>query len=147
VAEIVPVTLVAKLQEAPAGSAAPARLMLFELATAVIVPPPQLPVNPLGEDTVRPDGKVSVKPMPLSDSAAFGFERLKVSAVVPFNATLAAPKTFAIVGGSLAGGEPPAADEPPPQLAFQSRLKAAARHSDTACDFLRNAGAFTRSSL
>ena len=45
-----------------------------------------------------------MKPMPLSDIAVLGFDRLKVSDVLPFKATLAAPKTFEIAGANLTGG-------------------------------------------
>ena len=99
-----PATFTAKVHEAPAAKLEPDRLTLFEQAAAVIVPPPQVPVNPLGVDTVSPDGRVSAKPIPLRELAEFGLDRLKVSVVVPFNATLAAPKVFAIVGGNMVGG-------------------------------------------
>src|SRR5580700_7517174 len=101
---IMPTTLTANVQEAPAARLAPERPTLFEPAAAVIVPPPQLPARPLGVATVSPDGKASVKPIPLNEIAVFGFDRLKVRDVLPFNDTLAAPKTFAIAGGKLAGG-------------------------------------------
>src|SRR5580693_8232806 len=91
---VVATTLTENVQEAPAARLAPDRLTLFEPAAAVIVPAPQLPVNPLGVDTVSPDGKVSVKPMPFKEVAELGLDKLKVSVVVPFNATLVAPKAF-----------------------------------------------------
>src|SRR5580704_16254572 len=94
VPEIVPVTFAAKMHEAPAARAALERLTLFDPAAAVIVPPPQFPVKPLGVLTTCPEGNVSVKPMPLRELAVLGFERLKVSDVLPFRATLAAPKAF-----------------------------------------------------
>jgi hypothetical protein len=128
VPEVVPVTFTAKVHEEPAAKVAAERLTLFEPAAAVIVPPAQVPVNPLGVATVSPDGKVSVKPTPLREMPALGFDRLKVSIVVPFSATLAAPKIFEMAGGNLAGGggllDP---DEPPPQAAFQSKMKATPR--------------------
>src|ERR1700728_1289721 len=99
--EVVPVTFTAKVHEAPAARVAPERLTLFEPADAAIVPPPQFPVKPLGVLTTCPEGKVSVKPMPLRELAVLGFERLKVSDVLPFRAMLAAPNAFEIVGGSL----------------------------------------------
>ena len=71
---VVPATFIAKVQEAPAARLAPERLMLFEPAAAVMVPPPQLPVNPFGVDTVSPAGRVSVKPIPLNEVAALGFD-------------------------------------------------------------------------
>lgn len=145
---VVPTTLTANVQEAPAARLAPERLTLFEPAAAVIVPPPQLPARPLGDATPRPDGKGSVKPMPLKEIAVLGFDRLKVSDVVPFNETLAAPKTFAIVGGKLVGGggvlDP---DELPPQPIFETKLRAIPRHSDAECTFLQDVGLVFRSSL
>jgi hypothetical protein len=101
VPEVVPVTFTAKVHEVLAVRVAAERLTLFEPADAVIVPPPQLPVKPLGVLTTWPEGKVSVKPMPLSEFAVFGFDRLKVSEVEPFKAMLAAPKAFEIADGSL----------------------------------------------
>src|SRR5580658_2298174 len=98
---LVPATFTANVQEVAAAKLAPDRLTLFEPAAAVIVPPPQLPVNPFGVDTVSPVGRVSVKPIPLREVAVLGFDRLKVSVVLPFNATLAAPNALAIVGGSF----------------------------------------------
>src|ERR1700685_4664485 len=101
---VVPATFIAKVQEAPAARLAPERLMLFEPAAAVMVPPPQPPVSPFGVDTVSPAGRVSVEPIPLNEVAALGFDRLKVSVVLPFNATLAVPNAFEMVGGNFAGG-------------------------------------------
>ena len=63
----VPVTLTEKVQDVLAARLAPERLTLFEAATAVIVPPPQEPVSPLGVETTRPAGNVSLNPTP--DSA------------------------------------------------------------------------------
>ncbi|MBK7660155.1 MAG: hypothetical protein IPJ28_13885 [Betaproteobacteria bacterium] len=57
-------TLTEKLQVLFAASVAPDRLTAPEPAVAVIVPPPQLPVRPLGVATSRPKGSVSVKPTP-----------------------------------------------------------------------------------
>jgi hypothetical protein len=62
---VVPVTLIVKVHEVPAARVAPDRLTTFEPAVAVIVPPPQEPVNPFGVETTRPAGNVSLKPMPL----------------------------------------------------------------------------------
>ena len=61
----VPVTFTENVQEAPAARVPPDRLMLFEPVIAVIVPPHE-PVRPLGVDTLRPDGRVSVKARPVS---------------------------------------------------------------------------------
>src|ERR1700690_2612324 len=98
---VVPAMFTAKVHEAPATRVAPARLTLLEPALAMIVPPPQVPVKPLGVDTVSPEGRVSVKPIPLKDKPELGFDRLNVSEVLPFNDTLVAPNFFAIVGGNF----------------------------------------------
>jgi hypothetical protein len=97
---------------------------------------------------VSPAGRESVKPMPLREIATLGFERLKVSDVVPFNETLAAPKTLAMVGGNFTGGGGlPDPDEPPPQAALQSKLNAMPRVSDAKRTFIWNIGAVFISSL
>ena len=57
----VPVTLTENEQVVPAASAAPERLTTPVPAVAVIVPPPQDPLNPLGVETVNPAGSVSLK--------------------------------------------------------------------------------------
>ena len=81
----------------PAGATvAPARLMLLDPATAVIVPP-QEPVNPFGVATTSPAGNVSLKPTPVN-GVAFGFVILKVRLVVPPNGIVsAAAETASIV--------------------------------------------------
>jgi len=49
----------------------PASVMVFE--PAVIVPPPQLPVKPLGAATASPAGNVSLKATPVSDEVVLLF--------------------------------------------------------------------------
>ncbi len=126
---LVAVTSTVKVHEALAARVAPDTLTLPDPAAAVIVPPPQLPVKPLGVETVSPAGSVSVKPIPLRERAELGFDRLKVSDVLPFNGTLTAPNIFAMVGGNLVGGGGP--PEPPPQATFQRRPVTMKRRSDT----------------
>src|SRR5580704_7436688 len=121
---VAPKTFTAKVHEVAAARLAPDRLTLFEPAAAVMVPPPQLPVSPFGVDTVSPAGRVSVKPIPLREMAVLGFDKLKVSVVLPFNATLAAPNAFEMVGGNLVGGGE-LLDDPLPQPRFQRRLTTA----------------------
>jgi hypothetical protein len=129
--EVVPTTFTVKVHDAPAASAAPDKLTPVEPLAAVIVPPPHVPVKPLGDDTVSPDGMVSVKPIPLSDKLLLGFEIVNVRVVLPFNATLAPPNAFPMVGGSfVGGGEPP---DDPPQPEFQSRLTTVKIKSDANC--------------
>jgi len=62
----IPVTFTEKVHDALAASDAPVRLITFVFCVAVIVPPPQAPVRPLGVETTRPAGKVSLKPTPVS---------------------------------------------------------------------------------
>src|SRR5580658_886747 len=127
---VVPVTITAKVHEAPAASVAPDSTTLFDPAAAVIVPPPQVPVNPLGVDTAKPAGRVSVKLMPLKDELGLGFDKLKVSEMLALSATLVDPKLFAIVGAFVAGGVPPP-DDPPPQLTQNNRLTIIPANSDS----------------
>ena len=61
-----PVTFTETVHEAPAASVPPDRLMLFEPALAVMIPPSHEPVRPLGVDTISPEGSVSVKVRPVS---------------------------------------------------------------------------------
>ena len=58
--------------------AAPERVTVDEPATAVIVPPPQLPVNAFGVETTRPNGKASKNPIPVSVCPPCVLARLKV---------------------------------------------------------------------
>jgi len=76
--------------------------MLPDPAVAVIVPPPHLPVRPLGVETTRPAGKVSVKPTPVNVVEPLGLVMVKLSEVELFSTTLPEPKDFAIVGGTIA---------------------------------------------
>jgi hypothetical protein len=96
----VPVTFTENVQEALAASVAPDRLMTFVPVVAVIVPPPQVPVKPLGVETTSPAGKVSLKPTPVSEIVLFGLLMVKLSEVDPFSGIDAAPKTLVIVGGA-----------------------------------------------
>ena len=58
---VVAVTFTEKVQELLAGKVAPLRIIEVAFGTAVIVPPPQLPLSPFGEETLSPDGNGSVK--------------------------------------------------------------------------------------
>src|SRR5882672_8132455 len=95
---VVPVTFTETVHDALEASVPAERLMLPDPATAVAVPP-QVLFNALGVATTRPEGRVSVKAMPLSVRVVFGLVMVKVSDVVPFSGMLAAPKTLVIVGG------------------------------------------------
>jgi hypothetical protein len=94
-----PVTFTLKVQDALAANVAPARLTLPDPAKAVIVPPPQVPVNPFGVATAKPAGSESVNATPVNVDVEFGLFTANVSEVEPFSATLAAPNVFAIDGG------------------------------------------------
>jgi hypothetical protein len=95
-----PVTFTTMVQEPETGSVAPDREMEELPADAVIVPPPQLPVSPLGDAICNPVGKLSVNATPASAIAfGAGFVSVNVSEVVPFRGTLSAPKALLIVGG------------------------------------------------
>ena len=78
----IPVTVTENVQEAPAASVAPDRLMLFDPAVAVIVPASHEPVRPLGVDTISPDGSASVNASPVSVVMLFGFVRVNVRVVL-----------------------------------------------------------------
>jgi len=96
----VPVTFTENVQEALAARFAPVNAMLDDPALAVIEPVPHVPVSPLGVETERPEGSVSVKPIPLSEAVAFGFVTVKLRVVAPFSDTKAPPKALLIVGGA-----------------------------------------------
>lgn len=97
---LVPVTFTEKVQEAPGVSVAPDRLIVLVFLVAVMVPPSHVPVRPFGFETARPDGKLSLNEMPVSDIVVFGLVIVKLSEVEPPTRMLAAPKTFEIVGGA-----------------------------------------------
>jgi len=97
----VAVTLTENVQDAPDAIVAPARLTALERGPAVMVPPPQEPARPFGDETTRPDGKLSVKATPVNELGfAAGLVMVKVSDVVPFSGTDAAPNDFVMLGGA-----------------------------------------------
>jgi hypothetical protein len=75
--------------------------MTFDDAVAVMGPPPHDPVTPLGVDTTRPAGSVSVNPTPVNDVPEFGLVMVKLSVVVPLSETVAAPNFLPITGGAV----------------------------------------------
>ena len=93
------VTLTLKLHEPLAAMVAPDRLTVPLAATAVIVPPPHVPDNPLGVATTKPAGNVSVNATPVKEVLALGFVIVKLKEVVPFKAMVPAPNVFVIEGG------------------------------------------------
>jgi len=97
----IPVTATEKVHEAVEAIAPPDNFTVDtpETVPAVIVPPPQDPVSPLGLASARPLGKVSVNATPVRLPAALGFVMVNVRLVFPARGMLAAPNDFAIVGG------------------------------------------------
>ena len=95
---VVPVTLTLNVHDELAARVAPDRLMALVFCVAVIVPVHVL-LRPLGVEIIRPAGKVSLNPIPVSMAETFGLLRLKLSDVLPFKGMLAAPKPLLMVGG------------------------------------------------
>src|SRR5207249_1192729 len=98
----VPVTFTTTVQVLPGVAMLPPdRLMLAEFAVAVTVPP-QLFVTPGVEATCKPLVSVSLKAIPFAAVVlAAGLVMVKVTVVLPFSGTLAAPKALLIVGGAV----------------------------------------------
>ena len=96
-----PITLTLKLHEAPPWRLAPANCTNELPAVAVIVPPPQDPVSPLGVATTSTDGRLSKKLTLDKATVAFGLLSVKLKLVVPFSGTLAVPKAFVMLGGAV----------------------------------------------
>ena len=69
----VPVTFTENVHELLAARLAPARLITFVPCVAVIVPPPQTPISPLGVEITSPAGKLSEKPTPESEAVVVLF--------------------------------------------------------------------------
>jgi len=81
----VPCTVTLNVHELFAAMLAPVRATLFDPAAAVMLPPPQEPVNPLGVATTSPAGKVSVKATPVMAAVfAAGLVMVKLRLVVAF---------------------------------------------------------------
>jgi hypothetical protein len=100
---VVPTTFTEKVQEPPAAIVPPERLTTEkpETVPVVIVPEPHEPVRPFVVGMVRPAGKVSPNPTPISATVALGLVMVKLSVVVPFRLMLAAPNAFAMLGGPI----------------------------------------------
>src|SRR5581483_7889136 len=98
---VLPVTLTTTVPLSPAVSVAPDRLTLVAPPVAVMVPfPAQVPVTPGVEAPPRPEGRVSVKPIPVRAIVLVpGLVTVKVRVVDPLSAIVLAPKASAIVGG------------------------------------------------
>src|SRR5581483_4444062 len=96
----VPVTFTPNVHESVAGSVAPDKLIVLVPAVAMMIPPPQLPVETAGVDTTSPAGNASLNATPPRGTVLFGFVKVNVSVVEPFNGTVDAPKILLIVGGA-----------------------------------------------
>ena len=101
VAAVVPVTLAATVQVALAATEPPGSEMVAPPALALAVPL-QVLLSPLGAETTRPLGNVSVNATPVSAVAPFGLVRVKVSVLHPLSGTDAGLKAVAIDGGAMA---------------------------------------------
>jgi hypothetical protein len=95
---VVPVTFTEIAHVALAARLPPERLTVEAPAVAVAVPPHVLESEGVLA-TTRPAGKLSVKARPVSARLEFGLLTLKVSEVVPFTGTDAAPNVLVIDGG------------------------------------------------
>ena len=65
-----------------------------------MVPPPQAPATPLGVEIIKPTGNVSLNATPLNAVAEFALLTVKLSEVMPFKGTLAAPNDLMMTGGA-----------------------------------------------
>ena len=95
-----PSTFTENVHDPEAASVAPDRLITLVACVAVIVPPPQVPLRPLGVATTKPAGSVSLKPTPVNAVPAFGLLIVKLSEAVPDTAILGAPNALMIPGGA-----------------------------------------------
>ena len=97
---VVPVTFTVSVQFVLIPTVPPASEITCVLAAAV-TDPPQPFTAPGVLATVSPDGSVSLKATPFSETVlAAGLVMVKVTVVVPFNGMLAAPNALPIVGGA-----------------------------------------------
>jgi hypothetical protein len=81
----VPFTVTLNVHEPFAAMLAPVKVTPFDPAAAVMLPPPQEPVNPLGVATTSPAGKISVNATPVMAAVfAAGFVMVKLRLVVAF---------------------------------------------------------------
>jgi hypothetical protein len=96
---MVPTTFTENVHVAPGASVAPLRPTEDDPTVAVIEPPPQEPVSPLGVATIRPVGNASVKATPIIVRGV-GFEMLKPRVLVPLRRIVGGTKDFVKMGTS-----------------------------------------------
>lgn len=96
---LTPVTSTVMVHDAVAAMTAPDRLMLLVPGLAVKVPPRQVVTAPLGVDTTRPAGSVSVK-LTVSATVAFGFVMVKLRLLLPPTGIANRPKLLVVTGGA-----------------------------------------------
>jgi hypothetical protein len=80
------------------ASATPDRLITLDPDSACAMPP-QVFVSPVGVPMTSPNGKMSVKIIPLSEVAVLGFVTVKVNVVAAPARIVAAPNALVSVGG------------------------------------------------
>lgn len=118
---VVPVTLTLNVQFELVARVAPDSETVPVPGVAVIVPPPQPPVKPLGVATVSPDGRVSVKLTPVSEIVfAAGLVTVKLKLVEPPTKIEDAPKDLLIEGAAITTCPPDS--EPLLEVKFVSPL-------------------------
>src|ERR1700691_445278 len=93
------VTFTENAHEALVATVPPERVMVCDLDAAKIAPLPQVPFRPLGVETARPAGKLSLNARPVSATAEFGFTIVKLREVEAPSAIEDAPNTSLIDGG------------------------------------------------
>jgi hypothetical protein len=103
---VVPVTFVTLNVHEPLAANVPPEMLTAPAPDVAVIAPcddpaVQFPDRPLGVETTRPAGKVSVKATPVRLAAAFGLVIVNVSVVPPLRGIDAAPNAFAIVGGEM----------------------------------------------
>src|SRR5258708_36272824 len=85
-------------------------------AVGVIVPPPGEPVRPLGVATIRPAGRVSVKPTPESEEPELGLVMVKLRVEVLPCAMVVGLNDLPMVGGATTSRFADAVSPLPPSV-------------------------------
>lgn len=96
-----PFTRTLNVQTLLPASVAPASEITLNPGTAVMAPPPHVPVSPLsGASTTSPDGRISVNAIPLSEMG-LGLVTMNLTRVTPKNNSICeSANAFVIFGGS-----------------------------------------------